>query len=156
VKSTSLADRKRAVAEVEEAFEGFASRSNLIRLRERIAVRVGGGIEPSGYPMLRWIEAWAPVRTTDLAERLGIDASAVSRRVSDLQEVGLVTRVGDPADHRANLLELTPAGRRMLTKLRKALSGILDQALAEWPTEDVLALADILARFTSALADVTG
>ena len=50
--------------------------------------RSTAGIDPAGFPMLRWIEVWGPLRVTDLAERIGLDASTVSRRVRDLEGEG--------------------------------------------------------------------
>ena len=146
-------DRSRALAGVEEAFSAFAAGAGPGRLHHRMAT-AGGAIDHSGYPMLRWIEAWAPVRVTDLAERAGLDASTVSRRVSDLQEKGLVTRAADVDDQRASLLELTAHGKQLLATLREARRGLLEEALAGWPTGNVQALADMLGRFAAALAQV--
>ena len=147
-------DRAAALAKVEEAFAGFAARSSLPRLRERIAAAAGGVIDPAAYPMLGRIRAWGPLRITDLAERAGLDASTASRRAGDLERAGLVMHVADPNDRRAHLLEVTPKGRRALTRFREAHRALLDEALAEWSSEEIQALADVLARFTSALAGV--
>jgi DNA-binding MarR family transcriptional regulator len=154
VGTASATDRAAALAKVEEAFTSFASRSSLSRLRERIATAAGGAIDPGGYPMLGRILAWAPLRTTDLAERAGLDVSTASRRVGDLEQAGLVTHVADPDDRRAHLLEVTAKGRRTLTRVREAHLAILDEALAEWSPEEIRALAEVLKRFTSALIEV--
>ncbi|HEX7463621.1 MAG TPA: MarR family winged helix-turn-helix transcriptional regulator [Actinomycetota bacterium] len=148
------ADRAAALAKVEEAFIGFASRSTLTRLRERIAAQAGGVIDPAGYPMLGRIRAWGPLRITDLAERVGLDVSTASRRVGDLERAGLVKHVADPDDRRAHLLEVTPKGKRTLARFREAHHALLDEALTEWSPEEIRALADVLARFTSALTNV--
>ncbi|MEW6059976.1 MAG: MarR family winged helix-turn-helix transcriptional regulator [Actinomycetota bacterium] len=147
-------DRSAALAKVEEAFVHFASRSSIPRLRERIAAAAGGDVDPAGYPMLGKIRAWGPLRITDLAERAGLDVSTASRRVGDLERAGLVTHVADPNDRRAHLLEVTPKGERALARHREAHRALLDEALAEWSPEEIRALAEVLARFTSALADV--
>jgi DNA-binding MarR family transcriptional regulator len=146
-------DRTEALARVAQAFAGFATRSSLPRLRERIAAGTGGGIEPSGYPLLARIEAMGPVRTTDLAERIGFDVSTVSRKLGDLEEAGLVVREPDPVDGRAHLLKVTQQGRSVLVRLREVHRALLDQALATWSAEEISNLADVLSRFTSALAD---
>jgi DNA-binding MarR family transcriptional regulator len=102
--------------------------------------------------MLRWIEAWGPLRVTDLAERAGLDASTVSRRVRDLEGEGLVVRTADEGDQRVSLIALAPLGRRILTRAREAHRRILEETLAGWPTEDVAAFGELLRRFSSALA----
>jgi DNA-binding MarR family transcriptional regulator len=147
-------DRAAALAKLEEAFLGFASRSSLPRLRERIAAAAGGAIDPGGYPILGKIGAWGPLRITDLAERAGLDVSTASRRVGDLERGGLVKPVADPDDRRAHLLEVTPKGRRTLTRFRDAHRAALDEALSEWSPEEIRALAEALRRFTSALTEV--
>lgn len=100
--------------------------------------------------MLAWLEAWAPIRVSELAERLSLDASTVSRRVADLQDKGLVTRAVDLEDQRASLVELTPQGLQLLADLREARRRLLDDALADWPAREVQALADMLRRLTEA------
>jgi DNA-binding MarR family transcriptional regulator len=154
MKSETSIDRAEALARVEEAFASFASRSSLPRLRERISVATGGGIEPSGYRLLARIESLGPLRTTDLAERIGFDVSTVSRRIGDLEEARLVTRAPDPDDRRAHLLEVTERGRLALVRLREVHRALLDEALAGWSAEEIRDLADMLSRFASALAEV--
>lgn len=147
-------DRERALAGVEEAFAGFTSRSSLPRMRARVAAAAAAGVDPSAYPVLAWVEAWGPVRTTDLAEQVGLDVSTVSRKIADLEDAGFVARRADADDRRAHLLEITPRGRRALTRIRGVRRAHLDQALASWSPAEIQALADTLARFSSALADV--
>jgi len=147
-------DRERALAGVEEAFAGFATRSSLPRVRARVAAAAAAGVDPSAYPMLAWVEACGPARTTVLAEQVGLDVSTVSRKITDLEDAGFVARRADAEDRRAHLLEITPEGRRAIARIRGARRALLDQALASWSAAEIQALADTLARFTSALADV--
>ena len=146
-------ERSRALGRVEEAFAAFATEAKPGRFHQRMA-SLGGGIDHSGFPMLRWIAAWGPVRVTDLAERAGLDASTVSRRVNDLQEKGLVARAADLEDQRASRLELTEQGRALLAAMREAHLRLLEEALAQWPVVDIQLLADLLHRFTGALGRV--
>jgi len=143
-------DRRQALAGIEEAFAALTASAVPGRMRRSIAA-TGGPIDPSGFPMLRWIEAWGPLRLTDLAERVGLDASTVSRRVRDLEDKGLVSRTVDADDQRASLIELAPEGRRLLARGREAHRRLLEEALAGWSTEDVHVLGDLLRRFTAAL-----
>ncbi|MFJ4655516.1 MarR family winged helix-turn-helix transcriptional regulator [Nocardia sp. NPDC088792] len=47
-----------------------------------------------------------------LAQEIGADKTRIIAVLDDLQERGLIERRPDPADRRARLLTLTPAGRR--------------------------------------------
>lgn len=49
----------------------------------------------------------------ELAERLDLEKSSVSRLVADLEAGGLLTRERDPDNRRLYRLEITPEGRRL-------------------------------------------
>ncbi|WP_051326369.1 MarR family winged helix-turn-helix transcriptional regulator [Glycomyces tenuis] len=49
----------------------------------------------------------------ELAERLGLEKSTVSRLAAELEADGLVRRERDPANRRLYRLEITDAGRRL-------------------------------------------
>jgi DNA-binding MarR family transcriptional regulator len=51
------------------------------------------------------------LRRVDLAERLGLTASAVTRIVAPLEKIGLVARQPDPSDARVGFAALTQPGR---------------------------------------------
>jgi DNA-binding MarR family transcriptional regulator len=138
---------------VEDAFSRFVSRSSLPRLRERVSAAAGSGVDFAGHRVLARVDEWGPVRATDLADRVGLDLSTVSRRLADLEEAGLVRRTIDPDDRRAQLVEATPRGRKVLERLRRARRALIEEALEGWPTEDLVALGDLLSRFGAALGD---
>ena len=48
-------------------------------------------------------------RLTDLAERSGFTKQSVGEAVADLERLGFVERVRDPADGRAKIIQLTGA-----------------------------------------------
>jgi DNA-binding MarR family transcriptional regulator len=74
----------------------------------------------------------------------------LSRLVTELERRGLATRVGDPTDRRATIIEVTAQGRELLqrgrelrlAKLVRSLSRLskADQALLERAAELILAL----------------
>lgn len=146
--------RSDALAAVENAFSGFVGRSSLPKLRERITALVGAGIDFSAFPLLARVESLGPLRMTELAERIGLDISTVSRKMADLEEGGFVIRAPDPLDRRAHLLEVTRKGRLMVVRLREVRSALLEEALQGWSTAEIQELANVLGRFTSALAEL--
>lgn len=53
-------------------------------------------------------------RAGDVAETLGLEQSTVSRNVARMREAGWISAGADPADARATVLRLTPAGGEAL------------------------------------------
>ncbi|MGO1307864.1 MAG: MarR family winged helix-turn-helix transcriptional regulator, partial [Microbacterium gubbeenense] len=64
---------------------------------------------------------------------------------SSLEGLGLVMRTPDPADRRAQLLEVTPEGRAKFEEIRDDPSErTLRDKLAQWNVHDVRRLATLL------------
>jgi DNA-binding MarR family transcriptional regulator len=58
------------------------------------------------------------LHASDLADRLRVSRQAVAQAVAALERHGYVTRVPDPVDARARLIELTPRGQQALRVMR--------------------------------------
>jgi DNA-binding MarR family transcriptional regulator len=63
-------------------------------------------------------------RLTDLAERSGFTKQSVGEAVADLERLGFVERVRDPADGRAKIIQLTAHGREALTASEEIFADI--------------------------------
>jgi DNA-binding MarR family transcriptional regulator len=92
------------------------------------------------------------VRLGELAERLGIDSPAVTRKVQQLERAGMLTRSPDPDDARASRVRLAPAGRRSIEKLLHARELWLDQVLEGWSERDRAELARLLQQLAATIA----
>ncbi|MEQ8833002.1 MAG: MarR family transcriptional regulator [Miltoncostaeaceae bacterium] len=86
------------------------------------------------------------LRRVDLAGRLGMSQSSVTRLILPLEKLGIVTRHSDPRDRRAAWAELTPAGRRMADEVEVTARDAADDAMRGWPEAEVAALAGGLTR----------
>ncbi|MCW2607863.1 MAG: hypothetical protein JWO60_2556 [Frankiales bacterium] len=93
-----------------------------------------------------------PLRLSELADRLGLDVSTVSRQVPALERAGWVVRDPDPCDRRAQLLRLSPEGHDALAARRRAHAAVLRDVLGSWNDAQVQALADDLARLNTDLS----
>lgn len=71
-----------------------------------------------------------------LGRRLLIDRSDMHALLSELERDGLVERVRDPNDRRRMLVELTPAGARILKRLDSRIEGAQEALLAPLSTAD--------------------
>ena len=83
------------------------------------------------------------LRRTDLAEKIGLTASGITRMLSPLEKLGLVRREANSRDARVSYVKLAPAGKRILNEAI---------ATAEAATEQILNLTktkklDDIARF---------
>lgn len=97
--------------------------------------------------LLRQIADSEPLRPGGgLAQRLGVEASHVTRTVQQLQKAGYVTRVPDPVDRRAQRIRLTDAGRRAVDRIREAGARGMQLALAGWRPEDLRQMAALFHR----------
>ncbi|WP_369256069.1 MarR family winged helix-turn-helix transcriptional regulator [Geodermatophilus amargosae] len=100
------------------------------------------------FPLVRV----GPLRQGALADLVHADPSTVSRHVAVLIEQGLVRRVADATDGRANLLVVTDAGREALEQLRAEREAHLARVTADWSPEDLRTLTSLFARFVDDLA----
>ncbi|SDS69405.1 DNA-binding transcriptional regulator, MarR family [Friedmanniella luteola] len=97
--------------------------------------------------------AGGAARGGDLAARLQIAPSVVSRAVVPLEHEGLVERTDDPDDARAARLALTSAGRERLEAARREFTDRVTPVLERWDTDDVVTLTRLMSRLESDLAE---
>ena len=90
-------------------------------------------------------------RPTLLAEKLGITPQAVAQLVGELETMGFVERVPDPADGRARLVRFTRKGRQDLLDGFQIFEGVEADLRRELGDRDFERLHTLLARFESAV-----
>lgn len=78
----------------------------------------------------------ARVTAAQVAHELGLDRGYLSRILQRLQRQGLVRRSSAPSDRRAQLLALTPKGRRLFRGLDARADNQVEQLLAGTSTAD--------------------
>lgn len=116
-----------------------------------LLVRAGEGItRPLGQSSARWQvlgRAFEPQTVADIARGLGLARQSVQRTADVLAHEGLVRFRAHPADRRTKLVELTAAGRRVLS----AIYG----RQVEWSDAVLQDLdPDALASVTAGLAEI--
>ena len=134
--------------EIDRSLLSVARVMNQVRVHAKLRAEAGVDIDRAGgavlYKLL--VEGDSP-RLCDLAERLGIDSPAVTRKVQQLEHLGLVTRSPDPVDGRASRLLLTDEGRRSIERLLGARRKWLEEQLSDWPLADRREFARLLELF---------
>jgi DNA-binding MarR family transcriptional regulator len=154
--TTTASPPDAAMTDIEQALTRLIRRGNQPRVHERLAARAGVSLDRAAYAALCRLHESGPLRLSELAARMGVDASTASRQVQHLERTGLVARVGDPADRRASLLQLTAEGDRALARMRQARRDSLGQVLDGWSRADRRTLAAMLIRLVEDLERVTG
>jgi DNA-binding MarR family transcriptional regulator len=109
-----------------------------------VATRVHPDLDAAAYPLLVHIAMAPGVRSSELADHVGVGRATISRQVRRLEDLGLLTRRPDPDDSRGQQLELTPQGVRRLTEAQEARRAWLRDALASWDDREVADLAATL------------
>jgi DNA-binding MarR family transcriptional regulator len=69
------------------------------------------------------------VRACDIKEELSITVGGASKLVDRIEAAGLCRRRANPDDRRSQIIELTPAGRRLLAKATKSFEDELHTRL---------------------------
>ncbi|PNG19573.1 MarR family winged helix-turn-helix transcriptional regulator [Streptomyces cahuitamycinicus] len=138
------------VAEIERALTRISYLSTRSRRHERLMALAGVPLDRAAVALLRQIADSEPQRPGELAARLGVEASHVTRTVQQLQKSGYVTRVPDPDDRRAQRIDLTAAGGEAIAKVREAGVRGMQTALSAWSPEELRRLATLFHRMVDA------
>jgi DNA-binding MarR family transcriptional regulator len=122
---------------------------------DQVAKEVHPGLDIAAYGILCLIQGGEATTVTKLAERMLVGKPTVSRQVTALEKLGLISREPTQAGRRTVGLSLTPEGRVRLTSARTRRQEQFRVLLSEWTEDDVRTLGDLLARLNQ-LVPVSG
>ena len=91
-------------------------------------------------------------RITDLAAKAQVAKPSMSYLVEHLEQAGYVTRVPDPGDGRARLIQLTPRGWKQIEDALEIIVGMESELAAGLGPRRMAALRDLLADLGSITA----
>ncbi|MFH8342232.1 MarR family winged helix-turn-helix transcriptional regulator [Streptomyces sp. AM6-12] len=134
------------VAEIERALTRVTYLGSRTRHHDRLRTLADVPLDRAAVALLRQIADWEPMRPGEVAHRLGVEASHVTRTVQQLHRAGYVTRVPDPDDRRAQRIRLTDAGRLAVGRVREAGAAEMQRALAGWRPGELRQLATLFHR----------
>jgi DNA-binding MarR family transcriptional regulator len=112
-------------------------------LTDRLAAAGARGYH---YRLLAALEEFGPASQASLGRRTSMDRSDVVAAINDLARLGQVERAPDPADHRRNVITITPAGTAHLKRLDGLLTDVQDELLAPLSPGERDQLARMLSR----------
>lgn len=111
----------------------------IARLSRRLRPTAAGaaaGLTPTRISVLLTVVREGEVRLSQLAEIEGLNATMLSRVVSDLCDGGLVSRVSDDRDRRAAWVKSTASGRKLAERMRRERTDAVNNALEGLTEED--------------------
>jgi DNA-binding MarR family transcriptional regulator len=137
--------------EANDVFIALLRVQKLLIAARHTAPRVHDGVDVTAYPVLFVIANAGSVRVSDIANSLHSDVSTVSRQVSALAGHGLVAKVADPSDGRAQVASLTDEGRSVLRQIQSTRATWFQGLLTDWDGTDAAAFISQLRSLGDAL-----
>ncbi len=123
-------------------------------IRSRLAGEFSAvhGLSVNEYFLLAHLEN-APLNRlsrTELAKRMHISASTITRMVAPMEKIGLLERVNDPRDARLSYVAPTKAARTRFAEARKTFTKHAEFMFQDrWNDEEMETLAALLYRLVS-------
>lgn len=115
-----------------------------VNFYERVAELTGVVVDRSAALIIMRLYEFGPQRQAEISARLHLDQSTVSRQVKSVVDSGFVTRLPDPADTRAQILELTDLGLQTVLKLREGWSALVAELVDDLDEDQLAGLAAFL------------
>lgn len=84
------------------------------------------------------------LRRIDLAEKIGLTASGITRMLSPLEKLGMVRREANSRDARVSYVKLAPAGKRILVDAIATAEATSEQILLTVKTKKLDDVARVL------------
>ncbi|MBI5669088.1 MAG: MarR family transcriptional regulator [Chloroflexi bacterium] len=108
-------------------------------------------LTPSQYTLLTLLEPGDGQRLIALSDRLLVARSTITRLIDQMEAAGLVQRINDPQDRRAQRVALTAAGQTLLRQAYAAHEQSLAERLNTLDEADRQALLVLLHKLRSGL-----
>ncbi len=129
---------------------GLIRLTKLLQALRQHAPRIHPAVDATAYPILFNLAA-EPRRVSVLADCVHSDVSTVSRQVSALEAHGLVDKVSDPDDGRAQVVALSGEGQSLLGRIQQQRTEWFRELMDDWTAEEASEFAGHLERFGGAL-----
>ncbi len=94
------------------------------------------------------------VRASDLVGDLFVHKSTISRAVSTLEQLGLIDRVTDPKDGRAQVLTVPEEAAKRVKAFRDRSYAKVEEVLADWTPEEIRTFLHQLTRLNDSAEKV--
>jgi DNA-binding MarR family transcriptional regulator len=130
--------------------------NGLIRRSRELSNELHPGLSLVAYTFLSLVQDNPEIQASDLAERLGLDKSTVSRQLNQLFDRGLLDREGGRPGRRGDPLSLTAKGRRVLATDAIRVRTQMATWIGDWETSEIADFASSIARFNASVEHALG
>lgn len=132
---------------------GLASqlRMSVFRLARKLRREGDADLSPTLVAALSTIERHGPITAGALAAHEQIQKPTCTRVIASLLGLGLIERTVDPLDGRVTWMQVTPAGRRLLQRVRTRHNAYLAKLMKRLSPQELATLeraAAIMERLT--------
>ncbi len=107
----------------------------------------GVSLDRALFPLLVAVERKGPVGVVELGDLVGRDYTTVSRQLSKLGKLGLVTRRTSKADNRVSEAVITAKGKVVTSAIDSARERLARLLFAKWSKHDIQELTRLMRRF---------
>ncbi|CAA0125102.1 Transcriptional regulator SlyA [Halioglobus japonicus] len=132
-----------------------ASKSSLvidiINLQSKVQRRMSGALTPHGIGLTEYLvlhqlslAANHSMRRIDLAERIGLSPSGITRLLNPMQKIGLITKEVNPRDARVSLVALSSAGKRIYGEANISFAHASNALFEAFDAKQIKALEGLL------------
>lgn len=143
------------VVDLTDSLSRIVRAATLPRFTEGVAEAAGVHLDRSAYVLLALLGEH-PWRVGQLAERLHLDVSTVSRQVQALEDAGLARREPHATDRRGSVVVIDDAGRAAVEAHRRARREIFTELLGAESAADLEIVASVLNRLADAIEAFPG
>jgi DNA-binding MarR family transcriptional regulator len=127
-------------------YEDLASRLRLSinRLNRRLRQESLEGLSPAQSTALGAVNRLGSPTLGELAAMEQVQPPTMTKIVAFLADAGMVTRVTDPSDRRSPRVNITPAGKRTLERIRTRKNAFLIQRLTALNPDELAHAGDLM------------
>jgi len=133
--------------------------TRLKRLGERLQSQTqvlleaaGTDVPASHFPILAALDRLGTLNVGDLTEAVGVSQPGVTRMLDKLQADGLVLSAQSAGDRRVRTIELSKAGRQLISRSKRVAWPVIEAAVADACTGGARSLLTAVAALEEALA----
>lgn len=121
--------------------------TTLVRMLEALNRCRNYPLERAHYLLLLQLRE-GPLSVGELASKLLLDNSTVTRQINVMKKKRLIEKVPHPNDGRSALVAATPVGHDLAEVMHRLRLDRLRNTLQDWPEEDRRVLATLTGRLT--------